>query len=230
MGAVEAKRAADRRGVSPLAVLGVLLLIALLAAGGWFGYRYWWLNEAAADDASQRVTALRDGWAATPATPDPEAEPDDPPVVEQPTPGEPAWVLRIPAIDAEWPIVAGVDEAHLHGAVGWYPATALPGQAGNFALAGHRATDGAPFRDLLKLRDGDEVIVETHAATFTYTITSAPGALTVRGDDTWVLDPVPGHADVVPTQAIITLTTAEDLVPTDDRAVGYGTLTKTETP
>jgi sortase A len=45
-----------------------------------------------------------------------------------------------------------------------------------------------------------------------------------------VLDPVPGRPEEVPTQALLTLTTAEDLVTTPDRAVGFGTLTKTETP
>ena len=86
------------------------------------------------------------------------------------------------------------------------------------------------LRDVMSLAAGDQVIIETPEATFTYTLTVAPADLTVAADDSWVLDPVPGHVDVVPTQAFLTLTTAEDLVPTGDRSVGFGTLTKTETP
>ena len=136
----------------------------------------------------------------------------------------------IPALDGEWPVIAAVEGDELARGVGWYPGSALPGQVGNFAVAGHRIGNGEPFRRLLELRAGDEVVVETAAATFTYTIVSAPGDLTVQADDSWVLDPVPGHPDEVPAQALLTLTTAEDLVTTPDRAVGFGTLTKTETP
>lgn len=229
IGPVKARRAAQTEGISPLAVLGAVVLVVLLIAGGWAAWQFWGANLVAADDAAESVVSLRDGWSAAPAVPDPDADPEAPPAVSQPAMGEPAWVLRIPRLNLEWPIVAGVDEADLRNGVGWYPSTALPGQAGNFALAGRRTTEGAPFRDLLTLGEGDEVIVETRAAVFTYTITAAPAALTVARSESWVLDPVPGHTDVVPTRALITLTTEEDLAPSDDISVGFGTLTTTET-
>lgn len=225
---VKAKRAARTHAVSPLTVLGVVLVVVFLAAGGWMAWQFWGANAVAAGNATERVASLRDDWAASPAAPDPDSDPEAPPVIHQPTSGEPSWVLRIPRLQLEWPIVAGIEEEHLSQGVGWYPATALPGQAGNFALAGRRSTEGAPFRDLLSLTEGDEVIVETRSAVFTYTITSAPAMLTVKRSESWVLDPVPGHTDIVPTQALITLTTEEDLAPTDDIAVGFGTLTTTE--
>lgn len=221
-------QAEKKRGVSPLAVIAGLIVVAILAAAGWIGWVYWGANMLADGAAETTVSELRADWAASPAVPDPDADPEAPPVAEQPVMGEPAWVLSIPAINLEWPIIAGVDEEELAKGVGWYPTTALPGQAGNVALAGHRTTDGAPFRDLLNLEVGDAVIIDTREATFTYTVNSAPGSLTVQGDESWVLDPVPGQSDVVPTQAIVTLTTSEDLIPTADRAVGFATLTKTE--
>ena len=41
------------------------------------------------------------------------------------------------------------------------PETALPGQVGNFAVAGHRATNGEPFAYLDQVGKGDSVVVET---------------------------------------------------------------------
>ncbi|MBK7820025.1 MAG: class E sortase [Tessaracoccus sp.] len=222
---MKAKRE-DRRRVSPLLVFAAVLLAGVLIAGGALAWYVWGTTAIAIRVAEREATELRAAWAASP----PPVAPSEPPAIDPPGLGHAAWVLRIPAIDGEWPVIAGVDGDELARGVGWYPGSALPGQVGNFAVAGHRISHGEPFRRLLELKVGDEVIVETGAATFTYTLVSAPGDLTVQADDSWVLDPVPGHPDEVPTQALLTLTTAEDLVTTPDRAVGFGTLTKTETP
>ena len=221
------KKRADRRGVSPLLVFAAVLLVGVLVGGGFIAWRVWGTTAIARQAADREAAELRAAWAA--AAP-PSSSPSDPPVVDPPAHGRAAWLLRIPALGGEWPVIAGVGDDELARGVGWYPGSALPGQVGNIAVAGHRIGNGEPFRRLLELRAGDEVVVETAAATFTYTIVSAPGDLTVQADDSWVLDPVPGHPDEVPAQALLTLTTAEDLVTTPDRAVGFGTLTKTETP
>ena len=62
------------------------------------------------------------------------------------------------------PIVQGVRLEDLAAGVGHYPATALPGRIGNFAVAGHRATNGEPFAALDQVRAGDAVVVETMSA------------------------------------------------------------------
>lgn len=222
----EKRAARAKREFSPLLVFGVVVLALALVGGAILGWQYWGSNVLARQAAGRDVAALREQWAAAPTATEDEAAP----VVEQPTAHEAAWALRIPALELEWPIVAGVEASDLRRGIGWYPGTALPGQTGNFALAGHRTVQGAPFARLLELRVGDVVVIETPAATFSYTITVAPGDLTVQDDDTWVLDPVPGKDDTVPVEAVLTLTTAEDLINTPDRAVGFGTLTETETP
>ena len=225
MGAVTATTDKPKRAISPLLVLGVAVLVVILGAGGWFAWSLFGTNALARQAAVKEFQTIRSQWAEPADAP---ADPEAPPVVEHPQPGDAAWIIRIPRIGAEWPVIAGVAETDLNRGVGWYPTTALPGQAGNFAVAGRRVTNGEPFRRLLELRAGDVVLVETRTATFTYTIVSPPGGLTVNQDDTWVLDPVPGETDVVPTKALITLTTEEDLVPSADRAVGFGELTETE--
>ena len=64
-----------------------------------------------------------------------------------PSNGEPFAILRIPRLGDNFqvPIVEGVSLADLAEGVGHYPDTALPGEVGNFSVAGHRATNGEPF-------------------------------------------------------------------------------------
>jgi sortase A len=104
----------------------------------------------------------------------------------------------------------------------------MPGQVGNFALAGHRITHGQPFAKLLDLRRGDEVVVETRTSVYTYVIDEPPRSLTVNADASWVLDPVPGQPTVRPSQSLITLTTCQDLFHSPDRSVGFGHLASTK--
>ena len=227
MGPVQAKKKTGKRGTSPLAVFLIALAIAALSLGGWIAWSYWGSNVLAQRAAADELAGVRTTIAEATAI---AIETDEAPQVARPATGTAAWIVRIPAIGLEAPVIAGVEPSDLNRGLGWYPGTSLPGQAGNFALAGNRVTGGAFLRDVMSLAAGDQVIIETPEATFTYTLTVAPADLTVASDDSWVLDPVPGHVDVVPTQAFLTLTTAEDLVPTGDRSVGFGTLTKTETP
>jgi sortase A len=44
----------------------------------------------------------------------------------------------------------------------------MPGQLGNFAIAGHRAGNGGPMRLIDKFQDGDLVYVETATTKYTY--------------------------------------------------------------
>ena len=67
-------------------------------------------------------------------------------------------------------MVEGVELTDLARGVGHYPDTARPGAVGNFAVAGHRATNGEPFADLDRVREGDVVVAETRRRWFTYVI------------------------------------------------------------
>ncbi len=89
--------------------------------------------------------------------------------------------------------MSGTDLSFLNRGVGHYTSTAQPGEIGNFAIAGHRVTHGQPFARLLELDAGDEVVVETRDAIYTYVMDGSPGNLTVNDTETWVLDPDPHH-------------------------------------
>ncbi|WP_339129544.1 class E sortase [Streptomyces sp. f51] len=100
-------------------------------------------------------------------------------------------VLRIPRLSLRVPVAEGVGKADVlnKGYVGHYKGTQQPGQAGNFALAGHRNTHGEPFRYLPRLRRGDTITVETNAAVYTYTVDRTLPRTSAR--DVGVIRPVP---------------------------------------
>ncbi|CAL9310001.1 class E sortase [Streptomyces sp. SudanB182_2057] len=100
-------------------------------------------------------------------------------------------VLGIPRLGLRVPVAEGVDRAEVlnKGYAGHYPGTQQPGQAGNFALAGHRNTHGEPFRYLPRLRRGDTVVVQTRSATYTYGVDRVLPRTTAR--DVGVVRPVP---------------------------------------
>jgi sortase A len=85
-------------------------------------------------------------------------------------------------------VVGGVTLADLTRGPGHYPGTALPGEDGNFAVAGHRTTYGAPFYHLDQLTDGDEIIVtDRNRRSYTYRFVEQrivnPGDSSVLGSD-----------------------------------------------
>jgi len=67
-------------------------------------------------------------------------------------------VLRIPSIDLEVPVYAGVTEANLNRGAAWIETTAPLGMPGNTALASHR--DGY-FRALGGISVGDRIELQT---------------------------------------------------------------------
>ncbi|SOE74560.1 sortase A [Streptomyces sp. OV198] len=81
-------------------------------------------------------------------------------------------VLSIPRLGLRVPVAEGVGKRDVlnKGYVGHYPHTQQAGQAGNFALAGHRNTHGEPFRYINRLRRGDEIDVETAAGRYVYVV------------------------------------------------------------
>jgi sortase A len=94
-------------------------------------------------------------------------------------------VIQIKKIKVNEPIVEGVGKANLRAGIGHVPGTAVPGQAGNCALAGHR---NYAFKKLFNRLDelvaGDEVRITTKKEELTYKVT---GSKVVTPDDVSVL-------------------------------------------
>lgn len=85
-------------------------------------------------------------------------------------------------------VVSDVGYEDLTRGPGHYPGTELPGEGGNFAVAGHRTTYDAPFYSLNELRTGDEIHVTDRSGTrYVYEFAERrivqPSARWVLGDD-----------------------------------------------
>ncbi|MFE5997265.1 class E sortase [Streptomyces sp. NPDC056454] len=182
---------------------GVVVLLLVV-------HQLWWTNREARQDAGRTVRALQREWGPPPSPVVPSGEPTGESVVPEPPPSSgatrrpepsgapatPRWdhayaVLRIPRIGLTVPVAEGTSKGGVldRGYVGHYTRTAQAGQAGNFALAGHRNTHGEPFRRLDRLRHGDRVTVETRDAVYTYTVDKSLAR--TAPSDSGVIAPVP---------------------------------------
>jgi sortase A len=119
-----------------------------------------------------------------------------------PPPGGSIARLYIPRLGKHWVVVEGVKQADIAYAPGHYPNSAMPGQLGNFSVAGHRSP--AIFWDLDQMQVGDPVVVETKISFFVYRVTQN---LIVTPTQVEVVAPVPGSPNTKPTIAMLTLTT-----------------------
>jgi len=78
--------------------------------------------------------------------------------------------MYIPALGADYhfTIVQGTSAGDLAIGPGHYVHTAMPGEPGNFAVAGHRVGQGAPFNDIDLIQPCDAIVVETANSWFVY--------------------------------------------------------------
>jgi sortase A len=131
--------------------------------------------------------------------------------ISQPSVGAAVGQLWIPRIGISDTIVQGVGDPQLEQGPGHYPGTALPGEVGNVAIAGHRTTYAHPFYNLDALSPGDDIYVLTSQGYFHYTVT---GSQIVSPGDTTVLNPTPGKASLTLTTCNPRYSAAQRLVVT----------------
>ena len=80
-------------------------------------------------------------------------------------------IMIIPKIDTKVAISEGADLNTLKYAVGHFAGTAMPGEKGNFCVAGHRSyTYNEAFNRLDEIKKGDELIVKTAKGQFKYKV------------------------------------------------------------
>jgi sortase A len=79
--------------------------------------------------------------------------------------------IVIPRVDADYVVVKGTDTDDLISGPGIYSETGFPGIPGTTAIAGHRTTYLAPFREINLLKPGNHILVYMPYAHFTYTVT-----------------------------------------------------------
>lgn len=80
-------------------------------------------------------------------------------------------IIKIPKLDLKVAVGEGIDNNTLKYAVGHFEGTAMPGEKGNFCVAGHRSyTYSEYFNRLDELKEGDDIIVKTNKGEFTYKV------------------------------------------------------------
>jgi sortase A len=199
---------------------GELLITAGLVVLLFVTYQLFWTNYEAHKATASVTNDLRDSWDRPDPTGAGSSQTRGPKKVDF---GKGFAFLHIPRLGKNWtiPVVEGVDLPSLARGVGHYPKTADPGQVGNFAVAGHRATNGEPFAYLDRVRKGDLVIAETRTEWFTYVVDRTK---IVSPTSVWVLDPVPGHPDTTPVEPLMTLTTCNPRWASYQRLIVFGHL------
>jgi sortase (surface protein transpeptidase) len=164
------------RGVGQtLITLGVVVLLFVV-------YEVYVTDLFGAQKQAQATSAIDEVWANA------ESEQTDTVVVQNPdqlvtdprqrTPNYEASLgqgfakMYVPAFGADYvfTIIEGTDPDDLYIGPGHYTDTQLPGQQGNFAVAGHRVSKGAPFNDLGLLASCDAIVVETQDDWFVYRV------------------------------------------------------------
>ena len=162
-------------------------------------------------------------------------------------------VLYIPRLgrDYHFAIVQGSevpDDSQLEKGPAHYGDTQLPGQVGNFAVAGHRVGKGEPFLNIDKLKSNDSIIVETKSWWFVYRVLGSPpgqnpekvkeqvavdangnpielpGREIVDPSDGNVLLPVPDNPDATATERLMTFTTCHPKFTASHRMIVYSKL------
>lgn len=192
-----------RTGVRTARLVGGVLVLLALGLALLAAYQFIWTDLVARRAAERATHEVQRVWQAGGLTPA-----DRPSIAgpRPPTATDVFAIMRIPRLGRDWqqPVIEGVRLEDLARGVGHYPGTAMPGVLGNFAVAGHRVTHGAPFRELDRLRRGDPIAVQMRDAVYIYRVR---GIKVVDPDRTDVLLPVPRQFGVDPVEPLLTLTT-----------------------
>ena len=198
-----------------LVTLGCVLMLFVV-------YQLWWTNVEADRAAAAATQQLQQQWQ-NDGRGEPTTGPEYPPDLKR---GEAFALMYIPRLGKKWrePVIQGVTLDDLTKGVGHYPDSAMPGEIGNFAVAGHRATNGEPFAYLDGVRAGDLVVVETRTTFYTYRLDDW---YIVPPTQVEVIEPVPNKPDAKPRQPLITLTTCNPRWASYERLIVHGVLIDT---
>ena len=131
-------------------------------------------------------------------------------------PGDALGRIFIPKTGKNFVFVSGTGVETLKKGPGHYWGTALPGEPGTVAIAGHRTTYGAPFHNLGKLRHGYAITLTMPYGRFAY---SVEGSRSVPPTRTTVLRPM-GYQRLV-------LTTCDPIGSAQERLVVTARLRQT---
>lgn len=213
-------------------MLGELLITAGVIVLLYVAWQLWLGDVIYGAQAGAESEQLSQQWAQEYEPPAPAAtgEPEpagpvtaEPVVLPEPADAEVFAIMRIPRFGSDYAfeMAGGVSRARTldKAWIGHYPGTSMPGQSGNFAVAAHRTTFGAPFNRIADLHVGDAIVIETPVGWYTYRFRTLEY---VTPDEVEVLLPVPQAMDVPAGTPYITMTSCSPMYSLAERIVGYG--------
>jgi sortase A len=175
------------KGTRFLRVISGLLFAFGILALGYAGFLFadaYFYQEGQTELLEEPSASLQPDLPAQPGLPAQSGLPvQPPPLVEGDVLGE----ISVPRLELDAIVVQGDSPDDLKRAVGHLSNSALPGEQGNVALAGHRDTFFRPLRDI---RVGDEITFRTQERSFNYVVESTE---VVAPSDVSVLEPSTGH-------------------------------------
>ena len=208
----DGSEAPARRGWKVVSIAGELVVTVGVVVLLFVVYELFITDLFTARDQSRLADRLQTTWQATPA-----GQPEVEPAV-----GAPMAVLHIPRLgtDFERVVVEGTAQDQLAQGPGHYVGSAMPGQQGNLALAGHRVGKGSPFLDLDTMSPGDAIVVETATQWYVYRVLGDPATGSFTTDPSGI----PGQEVVAPTTLQV-ISPTPDATPTAAASGAYLTIT-----
>jgi sortase A len=207
-----------------------------LTAGVLIGlFLFWYLvlnDSIQGENQKQSAVSLLRTWQAPDYAPqdDPSASNArptslQPPVIDSALEGQAFALLYVPRFGDDYVrnIAEGVDlDTVLNSrtlGVGRYLQSDPLGADGNFALAGHRNSWGAPFGNIGELRLGDRIYVEIKQGWYSYQFRNLEYVWANEGE---VLNSFPRLKTEVPDSRVITLTSCHPKFSEAERIIAYG--------
>lgn len=214
-----------RPRVSVIGVIGEILITAGVLVFLFLGWQLWLNDLIVGANQDKAATSLGKSWSeAAGPTHEHVTAPDygDPIVPAVQKNAIKFAIMYVPRFGSDYArtISEGVGTADVldKGIIGHYPKTQMPGEIGNFAVAAHRTTHGAPFHLIADLRVGDKIYIQTAEGYYTYDFR---GLEYVRPTGIGVLDPVPQNPGVAPTDRVMTMTSCNPMFSSSERIIGY---------
>lgn len=213
-------------------IFGELLITVGLILILFVAWQLWWTNIAANQTQDDAKTSLSQEFAAAEQK-DPPKTSDGKPATETeppvPTPaelGSPYGIVYIPRFSDTYsrPIAEGTTTDVLDTlGLGHYTNTAMPGEVGNFSLAGHRQTNGAVLDQVEEIQNGDRIYVQTVDGFYTYKVYETKIVLPTQVD---VIAPNPDDPTKKPTERLMTLTTCHPRFGSTERYIVHAKMEK----
>jgi len=129
---------------------------------------------------------------------------------------KPIALIEIPSINLSQGIVEGITDDILQYYLGLFESSVMPGEKGNFSVAGHRVSDySEAFVNLYKVEIGDEIIIKANKKEYVYEIT-----------DNFIVSP--DRVDVLENTEDPTITLVTCTVGAKERVIVKGKLIETK--